>query len=386
MAGIRVGVVVPHIFMQRDVLPQVIFAPAKLALGLAEGVQALGATVTLFTPGPVDTVVKNETADMSYFEAELTGRGYGYIELLKKHPLIFISLARQVQAELIGRAFAMANRGELDVVHIYTNEEDIALPFVELCTKPVVLTHHDPFSFLVRYKNTFPKYKHLNWLSMSLAQRRGMPPDTNWVGNIYHGLDPDIFKPNYKPGKYLAYLGRIIQPKGVHLAITAVQRYNQTANTPLVLRIAGKHYSGNKDTYWQERITPHIDGKTIIYDGFIDTDVKKQKFLGNASALLVPSLFEEPFGMVAIEALACSTPVIGLDSGALPEIVTHKTGRIVEKHTDTATIAGLAEALAATYQFDRRACRADFEQRFTLARMAAEHLEVYSTLAASYSR
>jgi len=58
------------------------------------------------------------------------------------------------------------------------------------------LTHHDPFQLLIKYKNTFPKYKHLNWISMSYAQRAEMPADTNWIANIYHGIDERRFAPN----------------------------------------------------------------------------------------------------------------------------------------------------------------------------------------------
>jgi len=147
-------------------MPQVIFSPGRLALELAAGLEAQGVDVTLFTPGPADTAVRNITVDLSYFERELAARGDTYVELLKKHPLVFVSLARQAQAELIAKAYAMANAGELDLVHIYTNEEDLALPFAALCAKPVVFTHHDPFSFMVRYKHVFPKYAHLKWISV----------------------------------------------------------------------------------------------------------------------------------------------------------------------------------------------------------------------------
>ncbi|PID30537.1 hypothetical protein CR973_01855, partial [Candidatus Saccharibacteria bacterium] len=135
-----------------------------------------------------------------------------------------MTLARQVQSELIADVFKRANDDEFDLVHIYTNEEEIALPFAALCRKPVVFTHHDPFNFLVKYKNNFPKYKGLRWLSLSHAQRHGMPKDTNWIGNIYHGLDAAGLAPVDAPtNDYIAYMGRIIEPKGVHLAIAAVQ-------------------------------------------------------------------------------------------------------------------------------------------------------------------
>ncbi len=379
----KIGLVVPHIFMHRDILPGVIFSPASLALGLADGLQACGVEVVLCTPGPVSTTARNVTADLSLFERELAGRGYDYVTLLKKHPMLFVTLARQVQAELIANTLAMANRGELDLVHIYTNEEDIALPMAQLCTKPVVFTHHDPFNFLIRYKNTFPKFKQLNWISMSLAQRSGMPAGTNWVGNVYHGLPADQFAPQYESvGDYVAYLGRIIEPKGVHLAIEAVNIYNQTASRPLKLKIAGKHYAGAKDTYWQERIKPSIDNNTVEYVGFINTDIGKQEFLRNARALLVPSLFNEPFGMVLIEALACGTPVIGLDSGAIPEIIRPgETGFVIAKAADEhETAARLAAAVGDIPAVSRRACRTDFESRFTLARMCQGHADIYRHL------
>ncbi len=385
---LRVGIVVPHVFMQRDILPQVIFSPAALACELADGLQRSGVAVTLFTPGPIDTHTENITADLSYFERELRIRGDTYMGLLKKHPFTFITLARQLQSELIARAYDMANRDELDIVHIYTNEEDTALPFAALCNKPVVFTHHDPFNFLVKYKNVFPKYKSLNWISMSYAQRKGMPGDTNWVGNVYHGLAIDELTPVKQPsGDYIAYLGRVIEPKGLHLAIDAVRAYNSANRQPIKLRIAGKHYTGHKDKYWTGQILPRLNDPAISYDGFFGADAKRE-FLSNARAVIVPSLFAEPFGMVVIEAMACGTPVIALDSGALPEIVRdHETGLLVKRHfredgslDETATVNALASSFRHIDAVDRQACRREFEMRFTSERMCGDHLAIYRKL------
>jgi len=377
--------------MQQEILPQVIFSPAQLALSLAEGLQSLGAEVTLFSPGPVNTTVKNITANRHLFEQELAARGNTYVDLLKKHPFTFITLARQLQSELIATAYAMANAGELDLVHIYTNEEETALPFAALCRKPVVFTHHDPFNFLIKYKNLFPKYKQLNWISFSYAQRNGMPDDTNWVGNVYHGLTEPALHPVPKPtADYIAYLGRIIEPKGVHLAIAAVKAYNlQHPDHPLTLKIAGKHYAGHKkDDYWHNRIEPELNNIGIEHVGFIDTAEAKREFLGNAKALIVPSLFTEPFGMVTVEALACGTPIIGLDSGAIPEVILDKvTGLVVSKAVkhdgavdDTQTSRRLAKALDNIHEIERAACRKDYETRFTAERMCQEYLAIYLSL------
>ncbi len=381
---LRVALVVPHIFMHRDILPRVIFSPGHLALALADGLVEQGVAVTLFTPGPVETKAENITADLALFERELTGRGDGYMDLLRKHPFTFITLARQVQSELIATAYQLANDGKFDVVHIYTNEEELALSFARLCQKPVVFTHHDPFNFLIKYKNNFPKYKHLNWLSLSYAQRKGMPDDTNWVGNIYHGLNEPALTPVKNPTRdYVAFLGRIIHPKGVHLAIAAVNKYNETAEKPLRLKIAGKHYAEeSKDAYWREQVEPQLD-KNIEYVGFIDTPEAKREFLGNAKVLLVPSLFDEPFGMVTLEAFACGTPVIALNSGALSEVIRDGvTGYVVRKSADELLVAtDLAKALQSSEKIDPAASRSAYRTNFTLETMVHKHIAAYRKLA-----
>ena len=393
---LSVGLVVPHIFMQDDILPNVIFSPGELAKDLADELVNKAVDVTLFSPGQVTTKAKNITANLEPFKSELSLRGDTYLELLKKHPLTFITLARQVQSELIARAYELANQDQFDVIHIYTNEEDIALPFAQFCKKPVVFTHHDPFNFLVGYRANFPKYKDLNWLSISNSQRTSMPQDTNWIGNIYHGLDEDIWpQQTVKKADYVAFIGRVIEPKGVHLAIQAVQHYNQTAKTPLRLKIAGKHYHGDsKNSYWQTTIEPLLEDPNIEYVGFIKDIAKKQAFLSKAKALLIPSTFAEPFGMVMIEALACSTPVIGLNSGAIPEVISEgKTGFIVKKRmlknasgkevVDTDTIYELAETLRKINTLDPDDCRAEFIKRYTLEKMASGHKKVYEEVKAS---
>ncbi len=209
-----------------------------------------------------------------------------------------------------------------------------------------------------------------------------MPGNTNWVGNIYHGLPEDQYKPNYKPiGNYTAYLGRIIDTKGVHLAIEAVQEFNKTSAQKLKLKIAGKHYAEHKkDKYWQQTILPKLDDSNIEYVGFLKTTTEKQDFLGNAKALIMPSTFNEPFGMVMIEALACATPIIGLNSGAIPEVINKDNGILVSKGTEAETIKNLAEAIKEIPKIDRKSCRQDFEGRFTSKRMAREYLAAYDSL------
>lgn len=224
---------------------------------------------------------------------------------------------------------------------------------------------------------------------MSIAQRVEMPEDTNWVGNIYHGLPKKQYTPTTKPtGDYLLYIGRIIESKGVHLAISAVKQYNQAnPEKHYKLIIAGKHYSGTKDEYWTKKILPEIDDQQIIYHGFVSDERQKNQLLANAAGLIVPSVFSEPFGMVTIEALACGTPVIGLSTGATPEILKdEKTGLLVspiyvgDLLDEPATSKLISEAIPKLASIDRDACRQAFEANFTATRMAEQHADVYKRL------
>ena len=103
--------------------------------------------------------------------------------------------------------------------------------------------------------------------------------------------------------------------------------------------------------------------------------------MGNAKALIIPSTFEEPFGMVMIESLASGTPIIGLNSGAIPEVITEKTGYVVKKDIDeNITVDRLVQAIKKIGSIDRKACREDFEARFTLERMCKDHADIYRKL------
>lgn len=361
----KIALIAPHIFMLPEFEGKVIFSPKYLFLDLANGLKKLGNEVTIFTP---------ENCDLTLLNDELKLRGYGLNELLKKHPLTFTTIARQIQSELIAEVYSRSE--EFDVIHIYMNEEELGYVFEKFSKCPVVFTHSDPFNFLVKYRTLMPKYKNLNWISMSMAQRSGMPNDTNWVGNIYHGIKP-VNSQTRKPENYFAYFGRIVEQKGVHLAIEAVKKYNETHSKKVKLKIAGKHYADSeKEKYWNRIIKPQLN-EEIEYIGFLSNEKEKNEFLGNAKALVVPSIFNEPFGMVMIEALRVGTPIIGLNNGAIPEVINSKNGILVNKEN---AVENLVLALDEVEKIKREDCRADFLERFTLERMVKEHEEVYKNL------
>lgn len=152
----------------------------------------------------------------------------------------------------------------------------------------------------------------------------------------------------------LVFLGRVEHIKGTHIAIEVARR------TGRKLIIAGNVPDADlHQAYFREQIEPHVDGDRISYIGPVD-DAAKNALLGRAACLLMPVLWDEPFGIVMAEALACGTPVVGFRRGAVPEVVRHGTTGWVCDDT-----AGMVDGVSRIETFDRQACRRDAEERFS---------------------
>ena len=205
------------------------------------------------------------------------------------------------------------------------------------------------------------------FVSISENQRTPLPR-ANWAGTVYHGFPSDLLRPSFAPGDYLAFLGRLSPEKGPEAAI----RIARGASMPL--RIAAKIPRGER-RYFKERLEPMIDGHHIRLIGEVD-ERSKQQFLANATALLFPIDWPEPFGLVMIEAMACGTPVIAFQSGSVPEVIEDGvSGSIVD---DEAAAIG---AVRQVDQFNRRRVREAFERRFTVAAVGDLDLHLYRELA-----
>jgi len=205
-------------------------------------------------------------------------------------------------------------------------------------------------------------------VSISDAQRAPLPW-INWLGTVHHGLPEISFTFYPKAGQYLAFLGRISPEKGVDQAIEIAKR------SGMPLKIAAKIDRSDRD-YFEARIKPLMDHGLIKFVGEINS-LEKNEFLGNATALLFPINWREPFGLVMIEALACGVPVIAYPRGSVPEIIEDGiTGFLVHDATEA------AHAVQKISAIDRRVCRAEFEERFTSKRMAQDYLAIYERLIA----
>jgi glycosyltransferase involved in cell wall biosynthesis len=253
---------------------------------------------------------------------------------------------------------------EFDILHFHIDQFHFPL-FRPIANRTVTTLHgrqdlHD-------LKPLYVGFSDMPLVSISNAQRKPIA-NANFAATVYHGIPAQLLKPTHKPsGNYVAFLGRISPEKRPDRAI----RIAQALGVPI--KIAAK-IDKVDEAYFRETIAPLFNQPGIEYIGEID-ERSKSEFLGQASALLFPIDWPEPFGLSMIEAMACGTPVLAFRCGSVPEIVDPGvTGMIVD--TMDEAIRVLPQVLA----LDRRAVRQKFEQRFTAARMAKDYVQVYRSL------
>lgn len=173
---------------------------------------------------------------------------------------------------------------------------------------------------------------------------------------IYNGVPLDNYQCTARvdADAPLMYLGRVEEIKGIHLAIDVAKKSGRR------LIIAGNiPQAEHHQRYFAQKIRPHIDGNSVEYVGAVD-DAVKNRLLGGSAAMLMPLLWEEPFGIVMAEALACGTPVIGLRRGSLPEIVEHAVNGFVCE-----SVEEMVSAVGRIPEIDRRTCRQIAEEKFS---------------------
>ncbi|WP_261164743.1 glycosyltransferase family 4 protein [Microbacterium sp. Marseille-Q6965] len=233
---------------------------------------------------------------------------------------------------------------------------------------PTVVTMHGPVSGENgRYHELLERS--VSVVAISDAQRRANPR-INWCGTVHNAIDVASFPMRERKDDFLLWIGRFSPDKAPHLAIDAAR----AAGRRVVL--AGKLNESAEHAYFDAEIRPRL-GRGAEYVGEADASLKRELFAA-ARALIFPIQWEEPFGMVMVEALACGTPVVATRRGSVPEVVDHdRTGIIVDRDADA---RGLADAIVAAEGLDPHECRRQAEQRFDLAVMAEGYERVYRAL------
>jgi glycosyltransferase involved in cell wall biosynthesis len=243
-----------------------------------------------------------------------------------------------------------------DVIHV---NDAVAVPFTRFVDVPTVMTVHHPHEpVLTEFYENYPDIHYVaiaNWL----ARHEPMPR----VHVVLHGIRLGDYTFSGVKEDYVAFLGRMAPIKGPHLAIATARRAG------VRLKLAGEIQPIFHD-YWEQQVLPHIDGVHADYIGEADFAIKNE-LLSKARALLFPIQWEEPFGLVMIEAMACGTPVLAFRGGAVEEIVRDGVnGWICADEDDMA-------AKIATLDISPDACRAYVAEHFTASRMADQYMDIY---------
>lgn len=309
---------------------------------LAEGLKERGHEVTVFASG--DSKVSTKLVKMCP-KALRTDPAV-------TNPQAYISL-------MMGKFFQKwANNFDIISNHVDFN----ALVFSQWTKKPLITTCH---GVIIPERRIIYHYYNKNSYFISISKnQRNNAPNIHWIANIYHGIDLAHFKFNDKPMDYLLWFGRISPVKGTREAIEIAQKTGRR------LIIAGK--VDNVDIlYFEKEVRPLIDGRQIQFVGEVNIK-QKAEYLKNAYALVSPLNWQEPFGLIVPESLACGTPVLTTRRGSMPEIVEHKkTGFIARSAHD------LVEYVDKIPEIDRAYCRKVVEERFDKERMIDEYEKVF---------
>lgn len=305
---------------------------------LTEGLVARSHDVTLFATGDSTT-----SATLS----SVFSHGYWHDQQMWPWELY----------EMLNLAAAVERAREFDIIHYQAAYYPISLAFTRLSPAPIVQTlHHSPSATEVAL---WARYPEAPFVAISREQAR-LLSGANVVATVLHSVDTDRFVFREVPDDYLLFLGRFSEGKGVLQAIEVARR----AGLRLILAAA-------EVAYYRETIAPHVDGVNVVYAGEADFAAKVHLY-GGARALLYPVQAREPFGLVLAEAMACGTPVIALDRGAVREVVDEGvTGLVVE------SLDQMVHELPRVFALDRRRVRQHAVSRFGVDRMVDEYLAAY---------
>jgi glycosyltransferase involved in cell wall biosynthesis len=311
---------------------------------LADGLAEAGHEVTLFASG--DSSTKAELV-AAYPEAPSADIGKTTPEL--RHALACYERA-----------------AEFDVVSDHSGP--LAAALGGAVETPVVHTVHGPLGGAdgELYASLARVASRVGLISVSLNQRKPQP-DLPWVANCHNALDLDAYPVHTERGEYLLFLGRMSADKGCHRAVEVAMEAG------LPLRIAGKMREPAEREYFETYVAPYL-GDGIEYLGETSHG-KKVALLQNARATLFPIEWDEPFGLVMIESMACGTPVIATRWGAVSEVIEHgRSGIVVDDYRD------MVGALADANRLEPLECRRWVEEHFSATRMIEDYVAAYEAV------
>ena len=303
----------------------------------------------------------------------------------------------------LSRALKRATMGDIDIIHMH-EWLDYIYDGVFNPPQPIVMTVHVPAKDSLmneaqqRWCNPLSDSR-LYYVAISEYQKREYSGLLNICKTIHHGIEVTEFPFKAKPdkGSYLFTIGRIARLKGQDKAIELAnktgskliiagcvqnkltdQEFFEGLTKSINLLVDVGRHPVEKD-YYDKVMKPLLDcDKQIIYIGELDNEQKKQWYR-HARATLFPIQWSEPFGLILIESMACGTPILAFNEGAVPEIVVDgKTGFVVD------SLSKMIKAVDRIDRIDPRECRRHVQDRFSITRMANKYSELYQQIVGEY--
>jgi glycosyltransferase involved in cell wall biosynthesis len=263
---------------------------------------------------------------------------------------------------------AYLNAGDFDLIHDHSGIIGACIGALLPSGPPVVHTLHGPWHAMVR-RQLAVLDRRLHLVAISAAQRAANPC-VRYAAVIHHGLDPESLQFQAEKEDRLAFLGRATPDKGIPDAIAV------SARTGMPMSMMVKISEAEEKEYWSTVVEPLLhDGIELIVNADLRT---KQAELGRARALVFPMCWDEPFGLVMIEALACGTPLVVTRRGSAPEIVTEGVNGFLVDPDDP--VEGSVAAIDRLDEIDPRDCRRSFERNFSAPRMVERHEALFCTI------
>jgi len=315
---------------------------------LADGLAERGHDVTLFATGDSRTRAKLE-----FIFEEAPGPNY----------------INAIWHDTVHQLFVHQDTSRFDLIHEHSYWSGMVAALTG--EKPVVHTLHRDFTDEMRA--IYSLIADRVWFVAISENQRSMMPELRYAGVVHNGIDPGVYPLREEKEDFLLFLGRTHPNKGPVRAIRAAR----AAGMPLVMAV--KVAERVEREHWEQDVEPILPDGTVVLSEI--PHEQKVDLLGKARAVLFPIDWEEPFGLVMTEAMACGTPVIATPRGAVPEVVVDgETGFIVpvEGYAEAA-----AEALLRLGEIDPKACRRHVEERFSAEVMVSGYEAIYERILAS---
>lgn len=338
--------------------------------------------ITAFASGESSLPVKVSSIDREPSSADP--------KILQSNKHIMFELA------LLSKAFSEQNK--FDIYHINIGDGDLAMPFAPFVEKPIVITLHNIINeeFTRKYFSLFKERKNVFFVALSDYQKKLLPM-LQYADTIYNGIEVEQFAFDPKGGDEIMWAGRCIPMKGPDIALRTARKTNRKIK---MFGIIKGGYESAHENWCEQNVVREVSAGSGYSPASFSANIERQQIVEHfqkSKLFLLPTLFEEAFGLVFVESMSCGTPVVTFARGAAPEVIRDGvTGFLVNPSDDDIRgdwvvkktgFAGLCEAVEKIYSMPeeeyarmRLACRERAVQNFSADQMAKKYVEVYKRL------